>query len=52
MIYSPKEDITAFEVAKCLEIFEVHRRCCMNFDSLKRHIDSYSPEIRRHFRLK
>ena len=54
VIYSPKEDITSYEVAKCLEIiiFSHSLRWSSTFDTLKSKIESYPPNIHRHFKLK
>ena len=51
--YVPKEDITAYEVSKCLEIlieiFNYHN--IMRYDGAKSFVLSYPPEVTRHFKL-
>ena len=51
--YIPKEDITAFEVSKCLEImiglFNYHNT--MRYEGIKSFVLSYPPEVSRHFKL-
>jgi hypothetical protein len=53
MVYSPKEDITSYEVAKCLEISIFCHQCryFLTFDSLKSKIESYPSNVRRHFKI-
>ena len=51
--YSPKEDITAYEVSKCLEIFLYLMTTgkYMTYESNKSFVLGYPTEISRHFKL-
>ena len=53
IVYSPKKNITSYEVAKCLELFEFTRRFghLIKFEDLKKKLQSYPKSIQRHFKV-
>jgi hypothetical protein len=53
VVYSPKEDITSYEVSKCLEIMIglFNYSNVMGYENAKKFVLRYPIEVSRHFTL-
>ncbi len=49
IIYGPKPDITAYEVAQCLAVFHCERR--LDGEEFVKYVKSLPPEVQRHFEI-